>query len=291
MFLIALMYALLAGTFVVGKMALTLSPPAFLIGVRMLLGGSILLFIYRVVLGRKTSVTRADWGLLLWTSIFHIYLTYVPEFWALQYLTASKTILLFSMTPFVTALLDSILHKQHLTRWQWAGMTLAFASLMPVILFAQAPGELNGNLWSISLPELSLFWTVTSGAYAWFQVKELMKRGYSPILINGIAMILGGAMALLHGWVTEGFYPLAPGTFAPFMGYVMLLILMANIIFYNAYGWLIHKYGITQVALVGFLSPIFGGIMGWLFLGEQLTWHYAVSLAGIGYGLRLFFKK
>ena len=291
MLIIALMYAVLAGTFVVGKAALDLSPPAFLIAVRMLLGGSILLFVYRVVLGRKTAVSLADWGHLVWISIFHIYLTYVPEFWALQYLTASKTILLFAMTPFVTALLASVLYKEKLNGWQWIGMLVAFISLMPVVLFTHAPGEANGNLWSLSLPEMALFWTVTSGAYAWFKVRELMDRGYSPIFINGIAMVIGGAMSLLHAFVREGFYPLAPGTFGPFMGYIMALILMANIIFYNAYGWLIHKYGITQVALVGFLSPIFGGFMGWLFLGEQLTWHYAVSLAGIAYGLRLFYKN
>ncbi len=291
MIIIALMYAVLASAFVVGKSALSVSPPAFLVAVRMLLGGSILLFVYRVVLGRKTSVSRADFGLLLWTSLFHIYLTYVPEFWAMQYLTASKTILLFAMTPFVTALLDSFLHKQQLSKWQWLGMGVAFISLMPVILFQHVPGELNGNLWSISMPEMVLLGTVVTGAYAWFQVQKLMNRGYSPIFINGVAMLIGGAMSLVHAFVTEGFYPLAPGTFGQFMWYVMALILLANIIFYNAYGWLILKFGITRVALVGFLTPVFGGFMGWLFLGEQLTWHYAVSLAGIAYGLRLFYKN
>ncbi len=291
MLIIALMYAILAGTFVVGKVALNYSPPAFLIGVRMLLGGSILLLFYRFALGRKLHVARSDVGLLLWTSLFHIYLTYVPEFWALQYLSASKTILLFSMTPFVTALLAYFMYDERLSRWQWLGMTIAFISMLPVVLLQEAPGELNGELWKLSLPELVLFGTVLSGAYAWLKVHKLMDRGYSPIFINGTAMVIGGVLSLLTAFPIEGLYPVAPGAFWPFMGSVMLLILMANIIFYNAYGWLIQKYGLTTVATVGFLSPIFGGIMGWFFLGEKLTWHYAVSLGGIAYGLRLFYKK
>ncbi len=291
MLLIALMYAFLASIFVLGKVALSYSPPAFLIGVRMLLGGSILLLFYRFALGHKTRVAFADWGLLLLISLFHIYLCLVPQFWALQYLAASKATLLSCMRPFLTALLAYGLYKERLSGWQCLGMVVSFVSLLPVVLFKQVPGELNGNLWSLSLPEVVLFGSILSGAYAWFLVRKLMREGYSLIFINGIAMVMGGAMAFAHGWFTDGFYPLAPGTLGPFMGYVMLLILVGNIIVFNAYAWLIQKFGITEVALFGFFSPVFGGFFGWLFLGEQITWHYGVSLAGIAYGLRLFFKK
>ncbi len=291
MLLIALMYALLASTFVLGKAALSYSPPAFLIGVRMLIGGALLLFFYRVVQGRKTRVSFADWGILSLISLFHIYLCLVPQFWALQYLAASKTTLLSSMKPFLTALLAYGLYQERLSGWQCLGMVVGFVSLLPVVLFKQVPGELNGNLLSLSLPEIVLFGSILSGTYAWFLIRKLMRKGYSPIFINGIAMVMGGTMALVHGWFTEGFYPLAPGAWWPFMGYVMLLILFGNVIVFNAYAWLIQEYGITEVALFRFLSPVFGGFFGWLFLGEQITWHYGVSLAGIAYGMRLFFKK
>ncbi len=291
MLLIVLMYAFLASIFVLGKAALAYSPPAFLVSVRMLLGGALLLFFYRVVQGRKTRVAFADFGLLLLTSLFHIYLSMVPEYWALQYLAASKATLLNSMKPFMTALLAYGLYKERLSGWQCLGMVVGFVSLLPVVLLKQVPGELNGNLWTLSLPELVLFGSILTGAYAWFLVRKLMRKGYSPILINGIAMVMGGTMALAHGWFTYGFYPLAPGTFLPFMGYIMLLILIGNVVYFNAYAWMIQKYGITEVAIFGFLSPVFGGFFGWLFLGEQITWHYVVSLAGIAYGMRLFFKK
>ena len=287
---LALLYAVLASTFILAKIALEYSPPIFLIGVRMILGGGLLLWFYRFVLGKKISIASRDRWLFFQTALFHIYITYILEFWALQYMAASKTILIYATTPFIGAFIAHILYSERLRARQWLGMVVGLASLFPVVVLAQAPGELNGQLWNFSFPEVVLFGAVISASYAWFLVKGLMERGYSLVMINGSAMVMGGGLALVTAFFVEGVYPLAPGAFWPFLFWNATLILTANFFVYNLYAWLMHKHSITTVMVASFLTPIFGVIMGYLFLGEPIPCHYGVSLAGVALGMWLFYK-
>ena len=74
------------------------------------------------------------------------------------------------------------------------------------------------------------------------------------------------------------------------MGYVLLLILVANIIFYNFYGFLLKKYTPTFLSLVGLLCPLFTALLGWVFLGETVTWIFFLSLAVVMLGAYIFYK-
>jgi len=67
------------------------------------------------------------------------------------------------------------------------------------------------------------------------------------------------------------------------------LILVANIIFYNFYGFLLKKYTPTFLSLVGLLGPAFTAFLGWIFLGEKAGWEFFVSLAMVMVGAIIFY--
>lgn len=295
MFLVVLLYIFLALTFVFAKFIVQYASPIFIIASRMLLAGGMLLLYEIFYLKKHLIPHKKDWFLFLQTSLFHIYFSFVLEFWSMQYVSSSKANIIYSTTPFITALLSYILLKEKLSKIKIFGLLMGLGGLMPVLLLSTSNNGLSGEIFHISLPEIVLLFSVSSAAYAWFLVKKLMNKGYSLTLINGIAMFLGGVEALLTSVVVEIANPLWNNQpiklvydLKPFLFWLFMLIIVANFIVYNLYGWLLRKYSITFLTFAGFLCPIFGAFFGWLFLGEQITWHYFISLIIISIALYIF---
>lgn len=290
MLLVVLLYAVLAITFILAKNALMYASPCFLIGFRMTLAGTLLLGYQWWKSPRNfASFKIKDSGRFFITSLFHIYFAFILEFWALQYLTALKTVLIYSLTPFISALLAYVLHNERLTFIKVIGIVIGTLGIVPV-LFAQGLDERGtANLWAISLPEVVLFFAVFSAAFAWFLVKGLMDKGYHFAFINGITMLVGGILSLLTSFVIEGITP-AVTNWPSFLFWISLLILFANGIFYNMYGWLMNYYPITLISFAGFLCPTFATLFEWLFMSGIVTWHHFFCLVFVTGGLYLFYK-
>jgi drug/metabolite transporter (DMT)-like permease len=68
------------------------------------------------------------------------------------------------------------------------------------------------------------------------------------------------------------------------------MIIIANIIFYNLYGYLLHFYSATWLSFVGFITPLFAALYGWLFLNETIGWAYFISIFIVFWGLYLFYQ-
>lgn len=291
MLLVVLLYAVLASTFTIAKTALAYAKPFFLIGFRMTLAGLLLLGYLYFFKREKFYLQKKDWLLFAKVSLFHIYFAFILEFWALQYISSSKTNLIYSATPFIAAILSYFLLKERLGLQKFLGMLIGVLGLIPIFLTQTDIRESGMQLFSMSLPEVVLLFAVVSAAYAWFVVKQLMDKGYSLLMINGVAMLVGGILSFFTSIAFEGVSTSPVFDFWPFLIWTLLLILVANIIVYNFYGWLLTKYSITFVISAGFLCPIFGAFYGWFFLNEQITWHYFVSLVCVMVGLFLFYRK
>lgn len=295
MILIFVLYALIALTFVIAKSALFYAKPIFLIGIRMIIAGTILLSYLKVFKKNKLKIAKQDFKYFLGVALYHIYLSFVLEFWALQYLSSSKTNILYSITPFVAAFIAYYFYQEKLNKYKKIGMFLGILAIIPVLIAKYNPLE-GASLFRFSLSEASMLIAVFCGAYAWFLIKDLMNKEYSLILINGFAMTVGGLWALMTSLIFEVFIPMfiykheiiLVSNYPKFFLWVGALILTSNIVVYNLYGFLLRKYSITFLTLAGFLSPVFGAILGYFLLGEPITWHYLASLALITLALYIF---
>lgn len=290
MFLVFLEYLILASTFTIAKITLFYAKPFFIIGFRMILAGIILIAFKYFTDKKSLVIEKKDYWLFFKSSIFHVYLAFIPEFWALQYLTSSKTNLIYSATPFIAAILSYFIFAEKLTRKKIIGMLIGVFGLVPIFLTQTDPRESAMQIFSFSLPELVLLCAVFSATYAWFIIKKLMNKGHSLVVINGISMFVGGVFSLLTSFVFEGIKTSPVFDFWPFLFWVLLLILVANVISYNLYAWLIKQHSITFVTFAGFLCPVFGAFLGWFFLGEHISWHYYFALSCITVGLYIFYK-
>ena len=307
MIFVIILYLLFASTFTLGKAALLYVPPFLFIGVRMILGGTLLLGYYAFIAKKQLLIKVQDYSSFLSIVIFHIFCSYSLEFWALEHVTSAKACLLYNLSPFITAIFSYFLLAERLSYRQLCGLTLGFLGFLP-ILMAQTPAPLKYfGLSFLSYYELALIGSVTSSAYGWMVMKNLIHKGYSFIMINGIGMIGGGICALLlslckEGWPAMKEVPVAMpyavnlfGTTGEQLlmlgGYSMALIIIANIICYNLYGYLLSRYTPTFLSFAGFMTPLFAALLGWIFLGEQVTWHFFATISMVILGLYLFHDK
>jgi len=290
MFLVFLEYFILAATFTIAKTTLYFAKPFFIIGFRMTVAGIILLTFQFLVNKQKLILKREDWWLFFKASIFHVYLAFIPEFWSLQYLGASKTTLIYSITPFIAAILSYFIFSEKLSKQKAFGMAIGLSGLAPIFLTQTDIREAGMSFFSVSAPELVLLIAVFSATYAWFIIKVLLNKGYSLITINGVAMFIGGIFSLFTSFGVEGLKTSPVYNWPQFLFWVFLLIFTANVVSYNFYTWLIKRYSITFVTFAGFLCPIYGAFLGWFFLNEIITWHYFVALTFITAGLYVFYK-
>src|SRR4051812_46018245 len=104
-------YALWSICFSIGKIALEVSPPLFLTGFRMVLAGLILLA-FIALKKRSLKISKDQLLPLCLFSLLAIYLTNACEFWGLQYLSAAKACLIYSLSPFLAALLSYFQFKE-----------------------------------------------------------------------------------------------------------------------------------------------------------------------------------
>jgi drug/metabolite transporter (DMT)-like permease len=138
-------------------------------------------------------------------------------------------------------------------------------------------------------------------------MKKLINKRYSVVFVNSIGMLGGGILAFLTSLWVEG-YPMIRDTevtmqwVANYYGiftekivmlgiYSGLLIIIANIICYNLYGYLLSRYSATFLSFVGFMTPLFAALLGWIYLGEPVTWHFFATLLIVLCGLSLFHTK
>ncbi len=307
--LIVILYLLFAVTFTLAKAAVTFLPPFLCIGLRMVVAGVLLLGAHMYSSGRLT-INKKSWPLLLQTIIFHIYIAYTAEFWALQYVASAKTALIYNLSPFITALIAALLGYEVLTKRKMIGLGFGFAALVPWLLSSTRVEEIAGSVSFVSVPELVLLGAVASACYGWILVSRLMREyHYTPLMINGIAMLGGGLLALVGSFYLEGkphiVIPTVLGSWELRLvnligtphafyllsaGYLIALIIVANIICYNLYAYLLKRYSATFLSFAGFLCPLFAAMLGRIFFGEQLSSYFIITMFLAMCGLYYFYQ-
>src|SRR5581483_1097486 len=212
---------------------------------------------------------KEDWLPFSLITLFHIYFSFVLEFIGLQSMNSSKACLLYGLSPFFTALFSYMMLHERLNTQKWIGLVIGFISLFPLLVTPQ-PYEGATFLW-LSLPEIFMIFSVMSSAIGWITMKHMVKdEGYSPIMVNGVGMLLGGVLAFITSMVCEfnssskvGYLGGLVWNIPKFAWYTGLMIVMANIIVYNMYALLLKRYSATFISFAGFLCPLFAAVYGW----------------------------
>ncbi|NGX43230.1 MAG: S-adenosylmethionine/S-adenosylhomocysteine transporter [Chlamydiae bacterium] len=292
MYLIVLLYALFASVFTISKTGLQYTEVFFFVGTRMLLGGAtMLLFLYFFQRDKIVLKKKLFWSLLL-LAFFNIYLTNVCEFWGLKYLTSFKTCFIYSLSPFIAALFSYLILSEKMTSKKWLGLGIGFLGILPVLLHETTSEEGIGHIFFFSWAEIAVMIAAASSVYGWILLRQLVKEeGMSPVMANGVSMLMGGGMALTHSYFAENWNPVPVLEFFPFLECTILLIIISNLICYNLYGHLLRNFTATFMSFAGFITPMFTALFGWWFLGEDVTSSFFLSAIVVFFGLSMFYQE
>jgi len=292
MALIVLLYALFASVFILAKTALLYTTPLFLVGSRMAVAGVLMLGFIAFLRPNEWKWERRGLFRILQLAFFNIYLTNICEFWGLQYLTTFKTCFIYSLSPFVSAFLSYLIFSEKLNGRQCLGIAIGFMGFLPILLTHSATELSAGELGYFSWPELAVVGAALFSVYGWIVLRQLVREDqYSPLMANGLSMLVGGAMALIHSAAVETWEPVPVTEWGPFLAAAAGLILISNMICYNLYGWLLQRYSATLMSLAGFSTPLFTALFGWIYFGEVVTLPFYLSAVIVFIGLLVFQKE
>lgn len=259
--------------------------PFFVVGVRMVIAG-LLLYCYHLWSTKQwRCIAKKDIFLFVQIILFHVYFAYILDLWSLQYLTSSQSSFIYNVSPFIAALLSYFCFSEKMTWKKWLGLSIGFVGLLPEMIS-------TSKAHVAAVPVVALLCGVGSAAYGWILMRTLVKeRGYSPIIVNGIGMLGGGVLALITSIGFDGWSGTLVSNLWMFVQLITLIIIVANLIFYNFYGYLLKKYTATFLSFAGLTCPLFAALFGWLFLGETVNYTFFVSLIVVSCGLYLFYQE
>ncbi len=292
MILVVLLYALFASVFTVGKEALEVSTPLFIVGTRMTFAGVLMLSYLLLFKREKLVLSGVNWMRLCLLGVINIYLVNALEFWGLKYLTSFKTCFIYSLSPFVSAILSYLIFSERLTKGKWIGLTIGFLGFIPILTHSTEIENAVGQLWIFSWPELFVVGAAILSCWGWILLRQLVREGgCSSLMANGASMLIGGLIALGHSALVDDWNPVPVTEMAPFLETALLMLLLSNLLAYNLYGYLLKRFTATFISFAGFTTPIFSAIFGWLLLDETINLPFILSTAIVFVGLLFFYLE
>ena len=286
------LFALWSSVFPIGKWLVGFSSPVFLTGARMMIAGVLLTGFLLIKNRMSLKLNRRQWISIIILGVFSIYLTNVLEFYGLKHLPAAKTCFIYSLTPFFAALFSFIHFGEKMSKIKWIGLIIGFSGIIPVLL-TQSPSEFGSIFKIFTLPELAVMGAVLFSVYGWVLLRAVVKDDQiSPLSANGLSMLIGGSLALIHSSLTETWNPLPivkGGTIPVFEG-ILVLTFLSNIICYNLYGYLLKRFTATLMSFFGLLSPLFASVSSWFLIGEKPSLTIILSTLIVGFGLFIVYR-
>ncbi len=288
MWLLLLLHAIFASTYTLGKSSVLYASPVFAVSIRMLFSAVLLfcLLLYQ----RKSVRIRSKDFLLFFSLSFFLFYSYVPDFMVLPYITSTKWALIYTLTPFCTALISYLYKSEHMSWVKMVGLCIGFVGVMPVLIF-DPDLEGIGGLWRFSWPEIVMLVCMVSYSYGWVMARRLIRqKKYDAALVNGVGMLLGGAAGLITSPLVESWSAGPVHAFWPFLA-VMVPLVLATALAFTINTYLLRYYTVTFLMFLMFVDPLYVALYGRIFLGEQVSKYFFMSISMLFVGLYIFYKE
>lgn len=278
MILVILMYAISASTFIISKSLLSYTTPLFLTGIRTLIAGS--LFLSFLYLKKFTSIKKYIIPCLP-IALFSFYISNTLKFWSLQHITTAQASLLSIIEPVFALIFSYVVCAETVTTRRILGIGVCMGGYSFLVLQ-------NFVLTPIHLLATCIFiLCIAASAYGAMHMRFLIRyKNFTPVMVNGISMLMGGMLALgtslflekpLLNFKLEGL--------ALFAGLLTIMIVVSNLLAYHLYTVLLKRYSAVLISCASFLRPFFTALYEWIFLLKPFPLYTAISAGVIVYGL------
>jgi drug/metabolite transporter (DMT)-like permease len=255
------------GTFVAGRLLADTVPPFPAAFLRFAAAGGLLLLLLRRYEGRFPSLDRRQLGSVILLGLTGVLGYNVAFFSGLQTVSASRAGLIIALNPVGIALLSALFCGEPLRPLRTLGVVVSVFGAMLVI----SNGHLSQLASGIGAGELALLGCVLCWAL-YSVIGQRAMHGLSPLAAVTYSA-LAGALFLAPVALAQG---VLQDSFSYGMKAWASLLYLA--IFGTVVGFLWYYQGIRDIGTVRsgvFINfvPIFSVLLGFLFLGEPVTFH------------------
>jgi drug/metabolite transporter (DMT)-like permease len=262
--------------YVVSKVVLDVIPPFSLLTIRLVLGAITLGLV--IAMRPKSEFTRREF----WSSFFVGVLGYGIslgfQFVGTKLSTASNGALVTSATPAFVLLFAPILLGEKNTPRRILALVISTIGVLAVIDPRNA--ELSPSLFwgNVSLLAAGLTWAL----YSVF-VRKISKN--ANLLVSSAIMLVGGLPISIPAGVWEvslqSIGKITPGI----IGGILYLGIISTAIAMFLWNYAFAKLPAAVASLTFFAQPVVGTLLGWIFLGENITPLFLIGGVLIGIGI------
>ncbi len=268
--------AIWGGMYVVSKVVLEVIPPFTLLVIRLVLG---FLALALVILARGGfSVSKREFWAFFGVGVVGYGVSLGFQFVGTKLSTAANGALVTSATPALVLPFAFFLLKEPVTRRRLIAILVASLGVLAVIDPRSA--QLSSNLF---LGNLSLL----GAAITWALYSVLVRKVSSSanVLQASAIMLLGGLPLTipLSAWEisTQGIGTITPGIF----GGILFLGIISTAIAMFLWNYAFARLPAAVASLTFFAQPVVGTLLGWFFLGENITPLFVLGGVMIGLGI------
>lgn len=264
------------GMYVVSKVVLEIIPPFALVTLRLLLGAITLTVI--LLFKGFPKISRIESLQVLGVGFVGYGVSLSLQFLGTKLSTAANGSLVTSATPAFVLLFAWLLLKEQITARRLFALILATLGVVAVIdpRTAQLDPELFlGNLFLIG------------AAITWALYSVLVRKvtqNIDVLLFSLVAFIGGLPVTVPAGvweWSTVGIGEITLGVVGGVLFLGMISTALAMVLWNTAFAYL----DASVASLTFFAQPVVGTLLGWFFLGEEITSLFVVGGVLIGVGL------
>jgi drug/metabolite transporter (DMT)-like permease len=254
--------------------------PVFWAGLRSL-GGAVCVALWMLARGRALRPAPGTLGPgLLIGAVFAA--EFLLLFIALDLTTVARSsVIFYSMPVWLSLAAHFLLPGERITRWKAAGLALAVAGVAWALLDRGASGgggaaSLAGDLCALGA---AVCW---AGIALCARATRLMTERPEMQLLWQVGV---SAPLLLAAAPFFGPFLRDPGpVHLAGLAFQVVVIVSAGFVFWL---WLLARYPASGVASFGFLTPVFGVLLGWALLGEPVGASIIGALALVSAGIVL----
>lgn len=247
-------------------------PPELFSGIRNLVAGSIILM-YARVKGLEFPKSRTDIRRLATVGFLLLCGSMGLISWAEQWVHSGVVSLMVASSPLMMALIETIVFKENTLGIKgWAGLLIGFGGVGFLVMSASGTGSID--IFGSILVILAAFFWSSGSVYS-----KRFKAAGSVVTHIGIQMLAGGV-----GLTTAGLL-LGEASRVRFtvksMAAMAYLIIFGSILAYSCYIYVLGKWPSSRAGTYAYINPLVAVTLGFLVLGEPITYHTIISMVVI----------
>ena len=274
--------ALWGVNYLVARMAApTVAPHALALGRWFMAGILLTAFAWPELRGQGAAIRR-EWKQLFVFGLLGMWICGAFVYVGGQTTSATNIGLLYAISPVLIALFSAFALKERLGPMQAAGIAMALAGVLHVVL--------KGRWTALSEVQFTVgdLWILTA-ALSWTTYALLLKAwpsAFGPLPRLALTCWAGVAILIPFSIVEALWFMPTARTWSTF-GYMLATAVFPGVGAYLAYSFMQRELGAARVGVVLYLSPLYSAALGWLVLGESVRGFHLAGAALILPGIWL----